>query len=156
MSTNSTQSKSQSLSTSQTTTNLNQSRTLTPQQLGNIDQILEMVQSLINMQASTPTLKDKLKSRKFWLAIALIFSGICGLIGFNDNTTAIVVFAILEIVGVVGYWISEGGLDKVRAQELTVSIMTLIDMLNGKIDAESAADAAIDDAESAVDENNKT
>jgi len=105
-----------------------------------------MAQSLVDIQAQKPTLKDKLKSRKFWLAVALMVAGVCGVIGFGDNTTAIIVFAILEVVAVVGYWISEGGLDKVRAQELTVSIMTLIELIGGTTNAEEEAQKAIDEA----------
>lgn len=104
---------------------------MTQNQLDNMNQVLEMIQELININSSSPSLTDKLKSRKFWLAVALMIAGICGIIGFSDNITAIVVFAIVEVIAVVGYWISEGGLDKIRAQELSLSIITLIDMVKG-------------------------
>ena len=125
-------------------------------QSANVDKLIDMAQSLVDIQTQKPSLKEKLKSRKFWLAVALMVAGVCGMIGFGDNTTTIIVFAILEVIAVVGYWISEGGLDKVRAQELTVSIMTMIELIGGTANAEEEAQKAIDKAKQEVEKEDAT
>ena len=56
------------------------------------------------------------------------------MIGFSDNTIAIITFAIIEIVAVVGYWISEGGIDRKRAEGLANAVITLVEMLGGLSD----------------------
>lgn len=151
MSTSKSQSHNQSNSQDQVQTKVYQKMM---NQSANVEQLLNMVQDLIAIQTSKPTLKEKLKSRKFWLAVALMIAGICGMVGCNDNTTAIIVFAVLEIVAVVGYWISEGGLDKTRAQELTSSIITLVEIIGGMADAKTEAQDAIEEAkkESEIEE----
>ena len=110
------------------------------------ESLVEMAQTLLDTQTNTPTLKSKLKSRKFWLAAAGCIAGICGMIGFNDNLTAIIIFAVLEIVSIVAYCISEGMIDASRTKQLLTAAMTLIEIIGGSADAKEAAQSAVDHA----------
>lgn len=100
------------------------------------EELLKLANSLVEAHNAKPTIKDKLKSRKFWIAAAGCITGICGMIGFNQNTTAVVVFIVLEIVSVLAYSFSESSVDTARAKQFLGSIATLIEMIEGTIDAE--------------------
>lgn len=99
-------------------------------------EVLAMAQALVDAQTNKPTLKEKLKSRKFWTAIAGIASGIFGILNANGNTTAMVVFVILQIASVVAYCVAEGTIDAARAKQLAEAAAVLIEMLGGSINAE--------------------
>lgn len=97
-----------------------------------IDKVVEAAQELVDVATTKPTLKEKLQSRKFWACIALMVVGVCGMFGLSDNTVAIVVFAIMEILGAGMYIITEGYIDAVRAKELLASIGAFSKMLTTK------------------------
>ena len=120
-----------------------------------VDQLVEIGQNLVDAACSKPTLAEKLKSRKFWLSAATAIVGICGLIGFSDNTTAIIVFAILEIVSVVGYCIVEGYIDAARAKEMLAAIGTIGSMIGNKEVAEAEAQKAVDEFKDAPEDEIK-
>ncbi len=56
-------------------------------------------------------IKKKFTSRKFLLSLVGIVTGICGIIGCNNDTTAVVAFVVLEVLSIVAYLICEGRVD---------------------------------------------
>ncbi|MDD4564848.1 MAG: hypothetical protein PHE79_05155 [Eubacteriales bacterium] len=57
------------------------------------------------------TLKQKLSSRKFWVALATIVSGILMMFGYAETDIQAVSGAVLTIGGAIGYMISEAIID---------------------------------------------
>lgn len=57
------------------------------------------------------TLKQKLSSRKFWVALATIISGILMMFGYAETDIQAVSGAVLTIGGAIGYMISEAIID---------------------------------------------
>lgn len=78
------------------------------------------------------TLMEKLSSRKFWISLAGCIVGILGMIGMNDNTVAIIAFAIIEVGSILGYCWAEGKVDAVHAQELLTVVSKIIDMIKAE------------------------
>lgn len=99
------------------------------QSLENNEQLIALAQAIIEAQTTKPTLKDKLTSRKFWMSVAGFVAGLMGMIGFKENVIALVVFGIIEIVSILAYCFSEGGVDSVRAKNLAEATATFINML---------------------------
>lgn len=54
---------------------------------------------------------SKLTSRKFWVAVASIVSGLVMMFGIGESTAEIIAGAIVTIGGAVGYMIAEGVVD---------------------------------------------
>lgn len=106
-----------------------------------IDKLVDVTQNLLDVIMSKRTLKEKLQSRKFWACLALMAVGICGMIGFNDNTTVIVAFVILEIVSVVTYVLTEGYIDAAHAKEIIQALGALGKSINSDRPAEEAKQA---------------
>ena len=50
--------------------------------LQSAEQIANSIQQILDSFTTTPGLMQKLKSRKFWLAVAGLFIGICGILGW--------------------------------------------------------------------------
>ncbi len=59
--------------------------------------------------------KRKLTSRKFWVAVAGIVSGLILIFGGRDDTANTVSGVILEIASVIGYLLAEGRADAAGA-----------------------------------------
>lgn len=59
--------------------------------------------------------KRKLTSRKFWVAIAGIVSGLILIFGGREDTANLVSGAILEVCSVFGYLLAEGKADAAGA-----------------------------------------
>lgn len=78
------------------------------------------------------TIMEKLSSRKFWISFAGCIVGILGMIGMNDNTVAIITFAIIELGSILGYCWAEGKVDAVHAQELLTVVSKIIDMIKAE------------------------
>ena len=114
------------------------------------DEILDIAKNIVTAATTKPTWQEKFKSRKFWIAIAGIVAGICGIIGCNDNTTAIIIFAILEILSVGMYCITEGNIDTNRARSLMDSAMVLFEMVLKKT-SDKTANEMIEDAKNEPD-----
>ena len=100
------------------------------QSLKNNEQLIVLAQTIIEAQTAKPTLKDKLTSRKFWMSVAGFVAGLMGMIGCKENVIALVVFGIIEIVSILAYCFSEGGVDSVRAKNLAEATATFITMLS--------------------------
>lgn len=114
-------------------------------------EVIDLAGELIKASVSKPGLKEKLHSRKFWISLAGVVAGICGIVGCSDNTTAIIVFAILEIISVAGYCITEGSIDKARASHLLDSALDMIDMIQGNTTPDPV-DEQLQEAESDLEE----
>jgi len=102
----------------------------------NTDELIRLASTLVETQTTRPNWKEKIKSRKFWMSAAGCIVGICGMIGCSNNTTAIIVFAILEIASIAIYCISEGVIDANRSKQLAEAASKLFEMIGGAIDAE--------------------
>lgn len=83
----------------------------------------------VSAETITSTLKEKFTSRKFILSLVGVIVGICGMIGFNDNTTAIIAFAALEVLSIVAYIIMEGKVDANAVKNIAEIITDLADMI---------------------------
>ena len=58
----------------------------------------------------------KLSSRKFWIAVAGIATGICTIIGADSNEIQTVSGAFLAVASVIGYVFAEASIDKANVQ----------------------------------------
>ena len=117
-----------------------------------VEQLVEIGNHFIDAATAKPTLREKLRSRKFWLCVALMVVGICGMIGFSNDTTAIIVFAILEIVSVLGYCFTEGYIDASRAKGVLSSVETIGIMLGNSTVAQEESQKAIKEYEKTQDQ----
>ena len=54
------------------------------------------------------TLKRKLSSRKFWVAVSGIASGVLMMFGFADTSIDVVAGAVVTVGSTIGYLIAEG------------------------------------------------
>lgn len=64
------------------------------------------------------------------MALAGVIIGVCGMIGFSDNTTAIIVFGCIEMLSIVGYMLVEGVID----HKSVSNMLTIAQQLMGMID----------------------
>lgn len=62
------------------------------------------------------TIKQKLSSRKFWVAVATIVSGILMIFGYAETDIQAITGAILTIGGAIGYMVSEAVVDSKAVQ----------------------------------------
>lgn len=93
--------------------------------LQSAEQIAISIQQILDSFTSTPGLVQKLKSRKFWLAVAGLFIGICGILGWGDNPYAVAIFTALQVISIVVYCMSEGKIDAERIQAMGNAIENL-------------------------------
>ena len=56
-------------------------------------------------------MKQKLTSRKFWVAVATILSGVLMMLGFAETSVEVIAGAVVALGGSVGYMIAEGMVD---------------------------------------------
>jgi drug/metabolite transporter (DMT)-like permease len=63
------------------------------------------------------TLKQKLSSRKFWVALATIVSGVLMMFGYAETDIQAVSGAVLTIGGAIGYMVSEAVVDAAKKKE---------------------------------------
>lgn len=111
-------------------TSLNQSQEL----LEAVNQLIQtnqkQNQQAEQTQSTQGALAKKLTSRKFIMALAGVIIGVCGMIGFSDNTTAIIVFGCIEMLSIVGYMLVEGVID----HKSVSNMLTIAQQLMGMID----------------------
>ena len=115
----------------------------------------------VSVETVTNTLKEKFTSRKFILSLVGVIVGICGMIGFNDNTVAIISFAALEVLSIVAYIIMEGRIDANAVKNIAEIITDLADMItqaqNGETVTEPGtkpSDDILDTLPASASENN--
>jgi len=68
-------------------------------------------------------MKAKLTSRKFWIAIITIISGVVSLLGANDSTAADIVSALLILVPSIVYIFTEGRIDVAAMQKIDMDAL---------------------------------
>lgn len=107
--------------------------------------LISMAQDLVAAQTTKPDFKTKLKSRKFWLSAAGCIAGVMGMIGCSDNAIAVAIFAVLEILSIAVYCISEGKIDAKRTEQLIDAATMLMEIIGGKRDPKEEADKVIKD-----------
>ena len=73
-------------------------------------------------------IKQKLTSRKFWISLIAVISGVAQILGADDSVTALIGAAITLIPSVI-YVITEGRLD---AKKLTQAAKSLTDIFDSK------------------------
>lgn len=105
--------------------------------LQSAEQIANSIQQILDSFTTTPGIVQKLKSRKFWLAIAGLFIGICGTLGWGDNPYAVAIFTALQIISIVVYCLSEGKIDAERIQAMGNAIENLSGTLKELLDKEN-------------------
>lgn len=69
----------------------------------------------------------KITSRKFWVAISMIVSGLLMMFGFAETSVETIAGAVIAIGGAVGYMIAEGMID-------AKSVGTIIDSVGEVIE----------------------
>lgn len=97
--------------------------------LQSAEQIANSIQQILDSFTTSPGLAQKLKSRKFWLAVAGLFIGICGILGWGDNPYAVAIFTALQVISIVVYCMSEGKIDAERIQAMGNAIENLSEAL---------------------------
>lgn len=81
------------------------------------DTLAKILTDLATIITMDPSTKGKLKSRKFWIAVAGILTGIGTLVGIQDKFIAVIGAAVMVAASVVGYFIAEGSVDGARSEE---------------------------------------
>lgn len=75
-----------------------------------------------------PTAKKYL-SRKFIMALVGVITGIAGIFCANDNVVAVISFAALEILSIVGYILVEGKIDAASINGIGMTVEQLAKMI---------------------------
>lgn len=83
-----------------------------------MEHLTAMTTKITNAQTTPQTFFSKLKSRKFWMALIGAAAGVCGMLNSNGNVTAILIFVVLEVCSIFGYFFTEGTIDNTRTKEL--------------------------------------
>lgn len=83
-----------------------------------LESLTKVTDSIVQSQSTPQTIMNKLKSRKFWMAMLGAVAGICGMLNSNGNVLAIFIFVILEVISILGYFFAEGTVDATRIKEL--------------------------------------
>lgn len=83
-----------------------------------VEHLTAMTTKITAAQTTPQTFLSKLKSRKFWMALIGAGAGICGMLNSNGNVTAILIFVMLEVCSIFGYFFTEGTIDNTRTKEL--------------------------------------
>lgn len=83
-----------------------------------MEQLNTMADKMISSQTTPQTIFTKLKSRKFWMALLGAIAGICGMLNSGGDVTVIMIFVVLEIASIFGYFFAEGTIDNTRTKEL--------------------------------------
>lgn len=76
----------------------------------------------------------KFTSRKFIMALIGVITGICGMIGFSDNTTAVIAFIAIEILSLAGYIIAEGVVDAKAVKTGATILQEIADIISALMD----------------------
>lgn len=67
-------------------------------------------------------IKQKLTSRKFWVALITILTGILGIVGAEDNVVQIITSALLTLVPTIIYIITEGKIDAASVSTIVTTV----------------------------------
>ena len=75
----------------------------------------------------------KLKSRKLWLAIAGVATGIAMVIGIDGNEITTVAGAVTSLVSIVTYIVTEGKVDAAATEKAVGVIAEGVELLEGDV-----------------------
>lgn len=93
-------------------------------------------------------MKRKLTSRKFWVAVATMVSGILMMFGIADGTAETISGAIITVSGAVVYMIMEGKVDKQHTNEIIDGVDNVVDILDSggfTVDSDAFNDVNIEE-----------
>ena len=85
-------------------------------------------------KSTQATWYKKFTSRKFIMALIGVITGICGMIGFSDNTTAVIAFIAIEVLSLAGYIIAEGVVDAKAVKTGAAILQEIADIIAALID----------------------
>lgn len=77
-------------------------------------------------------MKTKLTSRKFWVAVAGIVSGILMIFGYSDSSVETISGAVITVGSAIAYIIAEGVIDSKRAAESVEAVIEAVDAVKEK------------------------
>jgi len=75
-------------------------------------------------------MKNKLSSRKLWVAIAGFVMGISMVFGLDENTISSIAGAVVSIISVATYIYTEGRIDAAAVSEIAVDIENIIELID--------------------------
>lgn len=81
----------------------------------------------------------KLTSRKFWIGIAGIVSGLVIIFGFADTSAETISGAILTIGSALGYMITEGIVDAKHVGQILEGAEIIVEEVKDKLDGSEKA-----------------
>ena len=77
-------------------------------------------------------LKHKLSSRKLWAAVAGLVMGLSMMFGLDETTVSTVSGAVVSLVSVVTYIVTEGRIDAAAVGEAAGKVQDAIDAVTDK------------------------
>lgn len=81
----------------------------------------------------------KLTSRKFWVGVSGIVSGLVLIFGFADTSAETIAGAILTIGSAVGYMLSEGIVDAKNVGQILEGAEIIVEKVKEELDEEKEA-----------------
>lgn len=108
-----------------------------------LESLTKVTDGIVQSQSTPQTVMNKLKSRKFWMAMLGAVAGICGMLNSNGNILAIFIFVILEVISILGYFFAEGTVDATRTKEL-IQMATQIAGIVGALSPIAGSGSATD------------
>lgn len=72
------------------------------------------------------TILKKLTSRKLWAAIAGVIMGIAMVFGLDENTISTVSGAVVAVVSVISYIVTEGKIDAAAVKKAAEAVQDVI------------------------------
>ena len=70
---------------------------------------------------------QKLGSRKFWLVMATVISGVAMMFGYGETQIEVISGAVLVIGGTVMYLLTEGKIDAERIRQATNAVIDIVE-----------------------------
>ena len=97
----------------------------------NQDEILDIIRRLAISATTKPSLRDKLKSRKFIISMLGVICAFIGvMLNAGESVSVTIVCAIVNGMAVGVYTFMEGRVDVIRKEELTSTLNTILGMLS--------------------------
>lgn len=79
------------------------------------------------------TFKQKISSRKLWIAISTIVSGLLMMFGFAETSIETISGAILIIGGAMSFNISEGMIDSARIKQIANAVIDVVNTVSDEV-----------------------
>lgn len=78
-------------------------------------------------------IKQKLTSRKFWIAVSTIVSGLLMMFGFAETSIETISGAILVLGGATGYLVTEGVIDAARIKQVVDAVIDVVEVVGDEV-----------------------